>query len=207
MLTRRLFLFAAAFALSFSLPPVAAHADDAGALAFIQGFGDKSINTLTEAGITTEELRSRFKKLYDEGFDNSGISKFVLGRHWRKASPDQREEFMSLFHNFIVQTYSGRFQKYSGETFAAKKVISSQNNVYIVESEVVQPEGPPIRIEWRIVGANGGYKIYDITVEGVSMAITQRSEFASVIKQGGGKLDALIDALKKKTTELASNKS
>ena len=85
--------------------------------------------------------------------------------------------------------------------------LITANDVFIVSSEVLQPGGaPPITLLWRVVHSDVGFLIYDITVEGVSMAITQRSEFASVIRNGGGKISALIVALSKKTKEL-SNKN
>lgn len=173
--------------------------------AFIQDFGDRAVNALTEEGLATKVLRARFSKLYDEGFDAPAISRFVLGRYWKKTTKEERKEFMALFNKFVIQTYSAKFRHYSGETFEVTGTQPEGSNVFIVASRVLQPSGdPPITLSWRVSKTNGSYKIYDITVEGVSMAITQRSEFSSVIRNGGGKIVALIDALRDKTTKLAS---
>ena len=213
MLKRRLFLIGTVFALIFSLAPangtkaetLLANAD---AEAFIRDFGNRAITTLTEEGISDDALQARFRKLFNEGFDVQGIGQFVLGRHWRKATPDERKTFLDLFETFIVQTYAQRFKHYSGEKFEVRGTEPQENSALMVISEVVQPEtseSPPIRIDWRVAKGNSGYKVYDVVVEGVSMAITQRSEFSSVIRQGGGQIQALLDALEKKNTELASN--
>jgi len=194
-----------ALGLVLSVSPIRAEGTLDGAGTFIQDFGDRAVNALTEEGLATKVLRSRFSDLYDEGFDAPAISRFVLGRYWKKTAKEERKEFMALFNKFVVQTYSAKFRHYSGETFEVTGTQPEGSNVFIVSSKVLQPSGdPPITLSWRVSKTNGAYKIYDITVEGVSMAITQRSEFSSVIRNGGGKIAALIDALRDKTTKLAS---
>ena len=179
------------------------------AAAFIQDFGDRAINALTEEGLPTEELRARFEKLYEEGFDSPAIGRFVLGRYWKKASKEEREKFQGLFNTFVVQTYATKFRHYGGETFTVTESQRSKGgSTFVVSSKVQQPSGaPPIMLSWRVSESDDAYKIYDITVEGVSMVVTQRSEFTSVIRSGGGKIETLIDALRDKTTKLASKES
>ncbi len=207
VIPRRLFLWASfmAFGLVLSVSPARAEGPLVQAGAFIQDFGDRAIDALTEEGIATKELRARFSKLYKEGFDSLAISRFVLGRYWKKTTKGEREKFMALFNKFVIQTYSAKFRHYSGETFTVTETKPEGNNVFTVTSRVHQPGGdPPITLIWRVSKTNGAHRIYDITVEGVSMAITQRSEFSSVIRNGGGKITVLIDALRDKTSNLAS---
>jgi phospholipid transport system substrate-binding protein len=206
MVPYRLFLCVAFVVLSLvlSVPSVRAEVNSDQAATFIQDFGDRVISNLTEEGLTTEQLQDRFHKLYTEGFDSLALSRFVLGRYWKSTNKEERAEFLMLFNKFVIQTYSSKFRHYSGETFAVTGVQPEGNNIFIVSSEVLQPGGaPPITLIWRVVRSDSGFLIYDITVEGVSMAITQRSEFASVIRNGGGKVSTLIVALGKKTKELS----
>jgi len=190
--------------LVLSVPSVRAEKSPDQAASFIQDFGNRVIINLTEEGLTTEQLQDRFHKLYTEGFDSQSLSRFVLGRYWKRATKEERAEFLTLFNKFVIQTYSSKFRHYSGETFAVTGVQTDDNDIFIVTSEVLQPAGaPPITLIWRVVHSDVGFLIYDITVEGVSMAITQRSEFASVIRNGGGKISTLIVALSKKTKELS----
>ena len=209
MVPYRLFLCVTFVALSLilSVPSVRAEGNPDQAAAFIQDFGDRVINDLTEKGLTAEQLQDRFHKLYVEGFDSAALSRFVLGRYWKSTTKEERAEFLVLFKEFVIQTYSSKFRHYSGETFTVTGAQPDGKDVFIVSSEVLQPGGaPPITLLWRVVQLDANFLIYDITVEGVSMAITQRSEFASVIRNGGGKISALIVALSKKTKEL-SNKN
>jgi len=209
MIAHRFFFFLASIALSLvlSVPSVQAEGSTDQVEAFIQDFGDRVINNLTEEGLDAKQLQDRFSKLYKEGFDSAALSRFVLGRYWRSATKEELAEFLVLFDRFVIQTYSSKFRHYSGETFSVVGTQPEGNNVFIVSSEVLQPGGaPPIMLIWRVVHSGDGFLIYDITVEGVSMATTQRSEFASVIRNGGGKISTLIAALSKKTKEL-SNKN
>jgi len=206
MIAHRFFLCLASIALSLvlSVPSVRAEESPDQAGAFIQDFGDRVISNLTEEGLTKEQLQDRFSKLYEEGFDSSALSHFVLGRYWKSATEEERTEFLVLFKKFVIQTYSSKFRHYRGETFSVIEVQPEGGSVFIVSSEVLQPDGnPPITLIWRVARSDVGFLIYDITVEGVSMAITQRSEFASVIRNGGGKISTLIVALGEKTKELS----
>src|SRR6185295_10235996 len=85
-----------------------------------------------------------------------------------------------------VAAYSARLSNYSGEQFQVKDEVPAGDDT-MVNSQIVRPSGPPVRVEWRVrKQSDGSLKIVDVVVEGVSMTITQRSEFASVMQQGGG---------------------
>ena len=76
----------------------------------------------------------------------------------------------------------------------------------MVTSQVIQKDGPPVNLQWRVRKKDGGLRVVDVVVEGVSMSVTQRSDFASVIQSGGGKLDALIAHLRDRKQEAVANK-
>ena len=89
--------------------------------------------------------------------------------------------------------------EYSGETLRVTGSRPAPDGE-LVSSEIVRANGqPPARVEWLLTPQNGAYKISDVIVEGVSMAVTQRSEFASVIQRNGGQVEGLITALRQKT--------
>lgn len=176
--------------------PPAAAADPA---SFIQNLGDEALAQLA-GNVTPEERDANFRRLFNENFDVPGIGRFVLGRYWNSATPAEREEFLKLFEDLIVQYYSGRFRDYSGETFRIGEVRADRPGFYTVHSTVVLPRSTDaVRVDWRVRETDGSYKIIDVMVEGVSMAVTQRAEFASVIQSRGGKLAGLLDALRAKT--------
>ncbi len=184
-----------------TIRPGLAQSDADGAHAFVQRFGDLSIEKLTDKNVSEEELKQRFKELYQLSFDSPAIAAFVMGRYWRRMSDNQKIEFVDLFEKFIIKTYSERFRYYNGETFEITGVRPQKNGIFVVNGAVRRDQdSPSIAVEWRVGKKNDAFKFYDITVEGVSMAISQRSEFASVIKNQGG-IEGLIAALRKKIAE------
>jgi phospholipid transport system substrate-binding protein len=184
--------------------PAAAVDANPAASAFMQTLGNEAIRDLTDPAVPKAEREARFRRLLNDHFDMAAISKFVLGRYWRSADEPQREEFRKLFEDFIVGSYSARFGEYRGEAF--KVAGSSVDNAgsIIVHSMIDMPSSEDIRVDWRLRGTDAEFSIVDIIVEGVSMAVTQRSEFASVIQSRGG-VDGLIEALRTKNAQSANN--
>ena len=166
--------------------------------ALVEDLGARAIKSLT-GNVPRPERETRFRGLLREGFDVPQIGRFVLGRYWRQASPEQQVQYLDLFEKFIVQAYAARFAEYSGEQF---RVVSERpdGGETLVTSEIFKAGNPSTKVDWRVAKGDAGVKIVDVVVEGVSMAVTQRSEFAAVIQRNGGSIDALLSALRQKTS-------
>ena len=190
-------VFAAASALPAAIRP--AQAQDAGAAAFIQKLGDRAIQTFSDKA-DKARAKEKFRTLLVEGFDVPYIGRWVLGRHWNVATEPQKQEYLGLFEKMIVDAYAGRFAEYSGETFKISGTRSEGEGDSSVTTQIVRPSGPPVNVDWRVRKAGATYKIIDVVVEGVSMGVTQRSEFASVIQSSGGQFDGLLKALRSKVS-------
>ena len=165
---------------------------------FVRGFGDQAIAMLTDESLDREARTREFRRLLTAGFHMEAIGRFVLGRHWRRASATERAEFAQLFEDYLVASYGEKLSAYSGEQFVVQGGRPKGKSGAIVTSRIVPPEGAPLRIEWRLRRSAGTWRIIDVVVEGVSMAVTQRSEFSSVIASRGGKMDGLLEALRGK---------
>ena len=168
---------------------------------FIEDFGNEAIESLTENGLTDQVRMDRFRNLYKKDFATGAIVRFVLGPYWKKSSKEDREKFAKLLEDYVVVSYAPKWKNYSGETFSVYDSIEESAKIILVRSDVTPSEGTSIKLDWR-VGNDSPYRIYDIAVEGVSMIITQRSEFMSVIKNGGGTIAPLITALEEKLKNL-----
>lgn len=164
---------------------------------FINALGNEALQVLRATDISTTEREEQFRSLFVKGFDVNRISRFVLGRYWRRATPEQQKRYSELFEAFVVKSYARRLSAYDGETFEVKNTVVRNDREAMVETFVAGADGPPVRIDWRILTENGDHKIVDVVVEGVSMLITQRSEFAAVIERNGGNIDGLIQALER----------
>jgi phospholipid transport system substrate-binding protein len=195
---RRTLLAGALVLSAAALAPASAAPDPA---AFIRDLGNQALAVLGP-NTSPGQRQARFRALFRDDFDLPSIARFVLGRYWRLATPAQKTEFLSLFENYVVLAYSSRLSQYSGETL---RVVGSREEAdgAVVSTEIVQPGGaPPVKVEWRLLRDDSRYKIYDVVVEGVSMAITQRSEFASVIQRHGGQVQGLLATLREKVANL-----
>lgn len=195
-------LFAAFVAVA--VPPVQALADHdgQGPTAFIEGLADEAVKALTDKDTTREERVVRFRSLLNHNFNVPLIGKWVLGRHWRSANPAEKAEYMSLFEDLIVITYVEYFDQYSGEALKVVKTITDPGKDSVIYTHLMRPSGDAIRVDWRVRQDNESFKIIDVYVEGSSMGQTQRSQFASLIRKNGGKLEGLIKALRSKVAEL-----
>ncbi len=165
---------------------------------FIRTVGQQAIDSLTGKEMSDAQRQDGFRAILNRTFEVPLIAKFTLGRYWRRASEEQRTEYVRLFEDFIVQAYAARFKDYSGEAFTVGKVRDVDERDVLVQSQLVLKDGRTIVVYWRVRGKTEP-KIIDVIVEGVSMAITQRDEFSAIINQNGGKIDGLLSALRKKT--------
>jgi phospholipid transport system substrate-binding protein len=168
-----------------------------GAMAFVDGVGKRGIGILSAAATSEGQRKQSFKSLLNDSFDLTTIGRFALGRYWRVATPQQRSEYQRLFEKMIIDVYSDRFSSYSGQQLKTASAKMVSNTDAMVTTFILPKDGgEKVQVDWRVRNAGGKYKIVDVVVEGVSMSVTQRSDFASVIQRGGGDIAVLIDHLK-----------
>lgn len=187
-------------------PAVGTDADaNPAASAFMREFGARAIEELAGGAVTPAEREARFRQLLDEHFDIAAISKFALGRYWRSATESQRNAFKQAHTDFIVHSYAARFADYHGVRFQVVCSTNEASGVVIVHSRVRTSKTEEVLIDWHLRATGGRFLIVDIVVEGVSMAVTQRSDFGSIVQSRGG-IDGLIEALRAKNSEPADSR-
>lgn len=166
---------------------------------FIKVAAERTFAQLGKKELSDAEREKRFRTLLTETFDLPTIARFTLGRYWRRATDKQKVEYVKLFEDFVVLAYSNRFRDLTGKKFKINTVSQLNERETLVASHIMLPGKPPVRVGWRVRNSNDAFKITDVSVEGISMSVTQRDEFASVIRQSGGRVAGLLRALKKKT--------
>lgn len=164
---------------------------------FIDGMAKTAIGFLGEEGLSEEQRKQEFRKLLHGSFDMKTIGRFALGTHWKAATPAQQGEYLKLFEAMVVKVYSQRFSEYNNQALEIGEAAPEGKDVMVTSYIVPQDGGEKVRVDWRVRNQGGAYKIVDVVVEGVSMALTQRSDFASVIQRGGGNLEVLLEHLRK----------
>jgi len=195
---RFLVILALAVAIVGSYMPRAGTAAEATSLAaaaqFIEEMGQQALGALNGDGGTLEQREEQVRALLRDGLALELLGRFVLGKAWRKASPGERAEYQRLFGEYLTHTYARRIASYKGETFTITDTKPIAETDAIVLTAIARPNGPPLNAGWRVRNIEGSHKIVDVVVEGVSMAVTQRQEFASITAKDG--VEGLIEALR-----------
>lgn len=185
-------LFCVAFA--FASPSFATPSDEASA--YVQRLGDQALTVIANKNFDKKQKLSRLEKIFSSNVDIAWVGKFVMGRFWRQATDDQKKNYLKEYEKFLTKHYTERFANYSGGDF---KITGSRNdgeeNEFTVSMQIIPEDknAEPILVDYRVRKGAGGFKIFDVNVEGVSMITTQRSEFASVISNHD--IDYLIGKL------------
>lgn len=161
----------------------------------IERLGGEAIRVAADGDATLADKKAKFEDLFQNGFDVPLVARIVLGRYWRVATPAQKDEYTSLFHRYIVSTYAARLNAYSGQTFEVAGEQPLNDKEVLVRTLIQEPGGPSLKVDWRVINRNGENRIVDVVVEGVSMAITHRSEFAAVISKTGN-VETLLERLR-----------
>ncbi|MEQ8286984.1 ABC transporter substrate-binding protein [Thalassospira sp.] len=168
------------------------------ATSVIESMANQAMAELTDQTLADDVRRKNFVALMDRYFAMDVVSRFVLGRYWRSISNEEIEEFSKLLQNYLALNYANQFKEFNGEQFVVGNETQNNKDTF-VNSQFVRPDGPPVNIVWRMRMFDDSFKIIDVSIEGLSMGITQRDEFTSVIQQNNDDVGALTAALKAKT--------
>ena len=166
---------------------------------FVENLGKQVVEKVSNINLSESERIVNFRNLYLDSFDNYYISRFVLGQYWKRLDSNMRKQFVESFNDYIVTTYAPKFKGWEGTFKATDSLL--ENNYYNVKMNVLNKDGPTLKFMWKIyLDKNKNFKILDVNIDGVSMLVTQRAEFMSVIKNNPKGVIGLIEAMKKKTS-------
>ena len=166
---------------------------------FVENLGKQVVEKVSNVNLSENERIVNFRNLYLASFDNYYISRFVLGQYWKRLDSNMRKQFVESFNDYIVTTYAPKFKGWEGTFKATDSLL--ENNYYNVKMNVLNKDGPTLKFMWKIyLDKNKNFKILDVNIDGVSMLVTQRAEFMSVIKNNPKGVIGLIEAMDKKTS-------
>ncbi len=159
---------------------------------------DNLIEVLSDENLKGEAskklLEEKVVQLFKQHFDLAYTSRMCLGRHWRKISVAEKDEFISLFSDLLKSTYVGRVDEYSGETVSYKKEMM-QGSKSLVKT-VVTSKDKEIPVDYKMINRDGSWLVYDVIIEGVSMVRNYRSQFSSILQKK--KFTELLDQIRDK---------
>ncbi len=169
----------------------------------VQETSARMIDALRQNRAALRQDSSRIYELVDQivlpNFDFELMSRWVLGRAWQQASPEQRRRFTEEFRTLLVRTYAKALLEYSNEEVRVPPQPAASGSETTVRTEVQPKTGRPIQINYSMRLGDAGWKVYDVTVDGVSLVTNYRSTFTSQIRNSG--LDAVIADLRQRNAQ------
>lgn len=131
-------------------------------------------------------------------FDFNRMTQLAVGKHWNGATPQQKQALVKEFRALLVRTYSTALTEFSSQSIEFKPLTMKADDIDVtVRTEIKQPGGKPIPIDYSMYKTSFGWKVYDVAIDSVSLVINYRGSFASTIRQSG--IDGLIALLQAKS--------
>lgn len=165
--------------------------------AVVRGTAEKVLEVVNRERELLNREPERIYGIVDEyiipHFDFQRMSQRVLGKFWHRASEEQQTKFVAQFQTLLVHTYAAALREYSNQKVEYLPSRPREDGEVSVRTQIVQVGSPPIPIQYEMYKNPNGWKVYDITIDGVSLVINYRSTFASEIRSNG--LDGLIERL------------
>ena len=198
-------LFAAFLLLVVLVVPGNSFADADGAKNYVLGVSDKVISVIKNKGSESEK-EAQLTSIFQNTVDTEWMGTFVMGKNYRSMTPAQKSRYTELYKKFLTKSYVPKFRSYAGEELKILEVKSKGDGEYIVYTELKAKSAdvPAVKVDYRVTGKNGGYKVIDVIGEGVSLITTQRSDFSGLISQQG--VDYFLDKLDEKVKKTSAAK-
>jgi phospholipid transport system substrate-binding protein len=170
----------------------------------IRQTADQAIKILDDPQLQGPEKRAqrqeRLRKMADEAFDWPDMARRALATHWRERTPQQQQEFTELFKDLVQRTYLNRLDAAAGErqdiVYVDEQTQGSQS---VVKTKVITKRNTQVPIDYRLHKVDGGWKIYDVLIEGVSLVNNYRSQFNDILSRSS--YDQLIQRMKSRGEE------
>ncbi|WP_324778954.1 MlaC/ttg2D family ABC transporter substrate-binding protein [Thiobacillus sedimenti] len=135
-------------------------------------------------------------------FDFNRMTQLAVGKHWPRATAKQKQALVTEFRNLLVRTYSASLTAFTNQSVEFKPLAMKPGDTDVtVRSQIIQPGGQPIPIDYSMYQTSFGWKVYDVTIDGVSLVTNYRTSFAATIRQSG--IDGLIKTLADKSAHVA----
>lgn len=198
--TAAMLLLAAAFICAAAVRP-ALSADDP--MAVVQQTVNDALAVLRNKQVPAAQRRDQLRHIISRSFDFTEMSRSALGYHWKQITPDQQQEFTTVFTTFIEDSYLAKINDYSGQQVQFVRQSKDGAQYAQVATNIVQAGKDPIAVNYRLLSENGQWKVYDVTVDAISIIANYRNQFNRVMNNQG--YTKLIADLKSKQAALAAS--
>ncbi|MBU6448442.1 MAG: ABC transporter substrate-binding protein [Rhodospirillales bacterium] len=191
-----------------SAPMLAAMAGAAQALppdqakSFITQSGDKLVGIVNGGGSESQKA-GQLRDLVNQIVAVDQVGDYVLGRYNNVATPAQKQQFQTLFHQLLSYNITYQIKAYQGVTFTTNSATPQGDDV-LVDTTIATPGKAPADVGWVVEDDAGQPKIIDVIVAGTSLRITTRNDYAGVITDNGGQVSALLNAMQNQISKISA---
>jgi phospholipid transport system substrate-binding protein len=182
---------------------IPARADDANApMTVVQNTVNQALEVLRDKSSPLPQRQEKLRQIVAQSFDFTEMAKSALGYHWKTLNPQQQQEFTNVFISFIEDSYLSKLNDYRGQQVQFVKATQDGADYAQVNTNIVREGKDPIHLYFRLMSESGAWKIYDVTVDAISIIANYRNQFNRVMNNQG--YDMLIKDLKEKQAALAA---
>ncbi len=171
---------------------------------FIQTTGQDLVAAINDTRSDLAARRLHVAAVLRKAVDIEGVGRFIMGRWWRQATPQEQADYVKLFEETLIRNLSARFGEYQGVRFSLGRSQQRTEDDVLVNTIIERPNSAPFALDWRVGEIGGQPKVVDVIAEGTSLRLTQRSEYSAVIQRNNGSITALLAAMKQQIQQLAA---
>ena len=182
---------------------IPARGEDANApMTVVQNTVNQALEVLRDKASPLPQRQEKLRQIVAQSFDFTEMAKSALGYHWKTLNPQQQQEFTNVFIAFIEDSYLSKLNDYRGQQVQFVKASQDGADYSQVNTNIVREGKDPIHLDFRLMQESGAWKIYDVTVDAISIIANYRNQFNRVMNNQG--YDTLIKDLKEKQAALAA---
>jgi len=172
-------------------------------MSVVKGTVNQALDVLRDKNTPLAQRQDKLRQIVAASFDFTEMAKSALGYHWKDITPAQQQEFTTAFVAFIEDSYLSKINDYSGQQVNFLRASNEGAQYAQVNTDIIQPKGDAIHVNYRLLQENSTWRIYDVTVDAISIIANYRNQFNRVMNNKG--YDTLIADLKSKQAALAAS--
>ena len=169
------------------------------AVIFVKSTSDQLV-AIVNSPDSPQEMRRRLQAVIDATVDVDDIARFCLGRFWQIATPDQRQQYMTLFHDLLLTEITGHFGEYQGVSVTMGLARASADTEIVITT-VERPKNPPTQVDWVVATNTGSPKIVDLLAEGTSLRLTQAADFTAYLARHQYNIHELVEGMRQRVAQ------
>ncbi|HUK60795.1 MAG TPA: ABC transporter substrate-binding protein [Stellaceae bacterium] len=190
--------------LAFLVPIGASAAPPADPAAVVNAFVADLGRMSSDQSLNASDRERAFSHILATDCDVSRIANYALGSYFASAGTDERQAYDTLFERWVTHVFAERLGGFTSASFNVTGTAPAKDSADKIVSSTISDDGRPVHIDWRVSSGASGYRIVDVAMEGISMAVVEREEIGDVLRRNGGTVAGLNHALEAKLTENAS---